>query len=428
MSIANPPTEDLPIFDTSVFTSDTTSLTTADADLRYLRYPVSQGSETISANLVVSGITTLAPTTISGSATINGATFNQSSPAFELNYPVNSGRFDFYANTAGGVNTRGGKIDATGVHTISKFDTIDEVGGLLDIGTATTRTGTISIGSSNPTANKSITIGNQIGTGTCNTSLYGTSVSVGSGNTTATAIQCATTGGAINIGTAGSTSTITIGNNTAGTSTIANLRSNTINIQGSNNTGSLLIGSTMTSGTLTIGGSSTNTLTIQRPIQLSSGSDPASASSAIGYQLPSVSSGTGVLSLPLANLQYTISTGLRTLGIGVWLLSLNVDFAAAASVANFNYNMGFMSSAPITGDSATASSAPTNTIAGINGNVRSDDNTNLTNGTYIYQIGGVVVNNYGGTYNNMYGIMNFTWNTTGTIDIGAFRIIATRIG
>lgn len=426
MSIANPPTEYLPIFDTSVFTSDTNSLTTADADLRYLRYPVSQGSETISANLVVNGITTLAPTTISGSATINGATFNQTSPAYELNYPVNSGRFDFYANTGGGVNTRGGKIDATGVHTISKFDTIDEVAGILDIGVNTTRTGAISIGASNPTANKSITIGNQIGTGTCNTSLYGTSVSVGSGNTTTTAIAAAT-GGAINIGTAGSTSTITIGNNTGGTSTIANLRSNTINIQCSNNTGSLLIGSTMTSGTLTIGGSSTNTLTIQRPILLSSGSDPASAPTALGYQLPSVSSGTGVLSLPLTNSQYTISTGVRTLGIGVWLLSLNIDFLAAASVTNFNYNMGFMNSAPTTGDSATASSAPTNTIAGINGNQRNDDNTNLSNGTYIYQIGGVVVNNYGGTYNNMYGIFNFTWNTTGTIDIGTFRILATRI-
>ena len=184
----------------------------------------------------------------------------------------------------------------------------------------------------------------------------------------------------------------------------------------------------MTSGSLTIGGSSTNTLTIQRPILLSSGSNPASASSAIGYQLPIVSSGTGVLSLPLVNPSYTISTGVRTLGIGVWLLSLNVDMTTASNVANFNYNMGFMSSAPITGDSATASSAPSNTLGGINGNIRNDDNTNLTNGTYIYQIGGVVLNNYGGAYNNMYGIFNFTWNTTGTIDFGTFSILATRIG
>ena len=432
MSVANPPTENLPIFDTSVFTSDTTSLTTADADLRYLRFPTSQGSETISANLVVSGdatingTSTLGVTNVSGTATINGGIFSQSSPQYKLDYPVNSGRYDFYANTAGGVSTRGGKIDATGVYTINKFDTIDDTAGTLDIGANVARTGAINIGASNPTANKSITIGNQLGTGTCATSLYGTSLAVGSGNTTTTAIQCAVTGGAINIGTAGASSTITIGNNTAATSTIANLRSNTINIQGSNNAGNLLIGSTMTSGTLTIGGSSTNTLTIQRPIQLSSGADPASATSAIGYTYPNVSAGTGVLAIPAAT--YTLSTGLRTLDIGVWLLSLNIDFVTAALVGNFNYNMGFMNSAPVTGDSATASKAPNNTIAGINGDVRSDDNTNLSNGTYCYQIGGVVVNNYGGTYNNMYGIINMDWSTTGTIDVGAFTIRATRIG
>jgi hypothetical protein len=90
--------------------------------------------------------------------------------------------------------------------------------------------------------------------------------------------------------------------------------------------------------------------------------------------------------------------------------------------------MGFMSSAPVTGDSATASQAPTNTISGINGNLRSDFKSNLSNGTYVNQIGGVVVNNYGGTYNNMYGIFNADWTTSGTITMTSLSIRAVKIG
>ena len=149
MATYDPPTEDLPIFDTSVFTSLTDGLTAAEADARYLRFPVSQGSETISGDLNVSGTSTLGVTNVSGTATINGGIFTQTSPQYKIEYPVNSGRFDFFTNTAGGVSTRGCKIDATGVHTISKFDTIDETAGTLDIGTASARTGSINIGTGN---------------------------------------------------------------------------------------------------------------------------------------------------------------------------------------------------------------------------------------------------------------------------------------
>ena len=116
-----------------------------------------------------------------------------------------------------------------------------------------------------------------------------------------------------------------------------------------------------------------------------------------------------------------------TLGIGVWIVSLYAELVMGTTPESYNYNMGFMSSAPTTGDNASASKAPGNTISGINGNQRSDDNTNLTNGTYVYQVGGVVLNNYGGTYNSLYGILNADWTTTGTITMTTLTLRAVRI-
>ena len=87
--------------------------------------------------------------------------------------------------------------------------------------------------------------------------------------------------------------------------------------------------------------------------------------------------------------------------------------------------MGLMTSAPTTGDSASASSATANTISGVNGNQRNDNNSTINNGTYIYQVGGVVLNNYAGTYNSLYGIYNAKWNTgtiAATVTLRAARI------
>lgn len=47
MADYKPPTENLPIFDKSVFTTDTTVLTQGGADNRYLRYPNAQGPENL---------------------------------------------------------------------------------------------------------------------------------------------------------------------------------------------------------------------------------------------------------------------------------------------------------------------------------------------------------------------------------------------
>jgi len=70
-----PPTETLPIFDAGVFTTNDSTLTIAQADARYLKFPVGQGTETI-PNLVVSGTAT-APTFI-GALTGNADTATRS--------------------------------------------------------------------------------------------------------------------------------------------------------------------------------------------------------------------------------------------------------------------------------------------------------------------------------------------------------------
>ena len=67
MSAYNPPIENVPIIDSSLFSVSDTSLTKAEADLLYLHYPIGQGNETIpsltingsktiGANIIMSGV------------------------------------------------------------------------------------------------------------------------------------------------------------------------------------------------------------------------------------------------------------------------------------------------------------------------------------------------------------------------------------
>jgi hypothetical protein len=229
--------------------------------------------------------------------------------------------------------------------------------------------------------------------------------------------------GAINIGSGASTKNITIGSTTGGTTTI---RGGDISLNGGASGAFDLFSTSTTGGRITIGAATGNQiLTIQRPVRVVAGSDPANVSFAVGYEMPNVTGTSGVIGKPTDT--YTWSTGVMNLGIGVWIVSLYAELVTAATVMEYNYNMGFMSSVPTTGDSASASKAPGNTISGINGNQRSDDNTNLTNGIYAYQVGGIVLNNYGGTYNTLYGIFNADWATSGTIAMTKFTLRAARI-
>ena len=252
----------------------------------------------------------------------------------------------------------------------------------------------------------------QINIGTATTSVGTINIGIGSNQT-----------GAINIGSGGSTKNITIGSTTGGTTTI---RGGDISLNGGASGAFDLFTNSTTGGTITIGAATGNqTLTIQRPVRVVAASDPSSASIAVGYVIPNVTSSSGAIAIP--GNTYTWSTGPMTLGIGVWIVSLYAELVMATTPGMYNYNMGFMSSAPTTGDSATASRAPGNTISGINGNQRSDDNSTMSNGTYAYQVGGVCLNNYGGTYNSLYGIFNADWTTTGTIAMTALTLRAVRI-
>lgn len=70
MAVYNPPTEDLPIFDNSVFTSGNELLTVDIANNNYLKFPLAQGAETLT------DITVLGTSTFNGTETHNNtATF-----------------------------------------------------------------------------------------------------------------------------------------------------------------------------------------------------------------------------------------------------------------------------------------------------------------------------------------------------------------
>jgi hypothetical protein len=398
MATYPPPTEIIPQFNSTDFNSALQDgLTIAEADTRYLKYPVSQGSETISGDLGVSGI-----------ATLGTATFTNASPEYRIEYPVNSGRIDFFSNTAGGVLTRGCKIDATGVHTNSKFDTIDETAGTLDIGNNTNRSGPINIGTGTG-ASKNITIG----TGSGGTTLIrGATMNMSSGTTgnnnlftpstggsltilpsdatvSSTALNIATGSaytGTISIGTGAGSKSITIGGS-AGTTSIQGLNvvcsGTNASLRGTNIT---QMGDTMTSGSINLGrtdatvsstainiasgsaytgvinigtgSGNTNSVNIGRGSMITVDGDsggiptiffnrpitpsytPASiASTTLGYTDFPVASSFGTLSNTVSNIaQFSI-------GVGVWDLKARVRITSIASVAGNFFRLGFTSSA-----------------------------------------------------------------------------------
>lgn len=337
MAIYNPPLENLPVFNTSVFVNEDGGLSIAEADARYLRFPVSQGSETISGSL-----------TISGTTTANGLTLTNLSPQYKIDFPVNSGRIDFFANTSGGVSTRGLKVDATGVHTIQKYDTIDETTGTLDIGTLATRSGTINIGTG--TTSKSINISSSSGAG--NTTIgggslllrpsasgtigigdQGTSGSIIIGRSDGTASSQtiaigngASQSGAISIGTGTTTAkNITIGTGSGGTTLI---RGSNVELQ-SGGSGANLLFSSATGGSLTIGGTTTGTqvLNINRPFTpqyLPS----AIASTNVGHIATPTASGLTAMTTSAGNLANF------SLGVGVWNVMVKVRITSITAFAS----------------------------------------------------------------------------------------------
>jgi len=233
MATYPPPTEIIPQFNSTDFNSALQeSLTIAEADTRYLKYPISQGSETISGNLTVSGtlsagastLTSVATNTITGSGTI------QVSPTTGINIADNL--------TSGSINI--GRQDATSTST------------LVNIASGNGQTGAINFGTG--TGTKTITIGNDTATtteikgSTINATRLAVSGTLTAGTFSPATINCATlnsatatnqsvggnlttnnlalgnniSSGQINIGNGLSSGIIDIGKGTGGTITIAN--------------------------------------------------------------------------------------------------------------------------------------------------------------------------------------------------------------
>mgnify|MGYP003648371968 CR=1 FL=1 len=218
MATYPPPTETLPTFNSTVFTSPLTdSLTIAEADLRYLKFPISQGSETIAGDLTVSGTLTagtFAPTSITCD-TLQGTSI--SSVVSLYSEATRSGRIEIGTGTTdtrdifigtnaivSGTKTRirGANID------IQSQDTIQITnGGLLTITAGAPIT--ISTG-----ATQNISIGANM-TNTASFQIGGTS----GGSATYTIASGNAQTGTISFGSGTGTKTMTIG----GTNTTLNL-------------------------------------------------------------------------------------------------------------------------------------------------------------------------------------------------------------
>lgn len=273
MATYAPPSETLTIFNPDVF------LTNDAGD--FLDFPVAQGSETFPFGLTTSSLTTVAPTTI------DSLVMSDLNPSYKIDYPVNSGRIEFFSNNAVGVSTRGGEIDATGVYTISTLDTIDETAGTLNIGTLAARTGAINIGTG--TGTKNITIGNATGTtvalagSTITASLMSIAGTLSAGASTLTSVITNTltssapsgsallfnniTTGNVNIATAATGGIVFIGNGTPSTP-----NTNSVQIlSGASGTGELWLGyggaRTIriggTNSTIEVGDTTTSTLSLR---------------------------------------------------------------------------------------------------------------------------------------------------------------------
>jgi len=119
MSAYNPPTENVPIFDSSLFRQENTdgTLTINIADKRYLRFPIGQGAETI-PSLAVQGQTQTATCVITNAngATSNGSlsiTDTSTGKAILENPNTSSGSYNFAVPANGGsIITKGSAINS----------------------------------------------------------------------------------------------------------------------------------------------------------------------------------------------------------------------------------------------------------------------------------------------------------------------------
>ena len=171
-----------------------------------------------------------------------------------------AGNMNAYNITASNVMTAN-SIQSSTTETQMDIAT-NQIGGVLNIGTETTRTGIINIGTG--TTAKNIYIGTKSGSGATTLQMSGSAISIGQSNTSTLNLNPNTTGsgtlnmgngmagGTINMGTGMTGGTINIGNNgTSASTTPLNIAT------GSNVNGPINIGNSASAKTINIGGTST---------------------------------------------------------------------------------------------------------------------------------------------------------------------------
>ena len=112
MATYNPPTENLSVFDSGVFhaVSGSSGLTIDQGDLRYLRFPLGQGGETLPSVSVTGTASIGGATTMSGDITLNEASGQQtitcSAPSgLNISTNVNQAPISFTAQSSSGTYT-----------------------------------------------------------------------------------------------------------------------------------------------------------------------------------------------------------------------------------------------------------------------------------------------------------------------------------
>jgi len=152
MTSYEPPTEDLAIFDPSVFSINDEPLTYAQAVKKFLKYPIAQGTETIES-LNTGGVLEIRSNGTTGVKILNNQTGSAAQP------PI-TGRTDFFNENTSGVEVNSAMIDYSGIHT-GTLNTLDSVSGALNICPNIARAAPINIATgTNATSGCIVNIGN----------------------------------------------------------------------------------------------------------------------------------------------------------------------------------------------------------------------------------------------------------------------------
>jgi hypothetical protein len=259
MATYPPPTEIIPQFNSTDFNSALQeSLTIAEADTRYLKYPISQGSETISGNLTTTGaiITSAIQGTAVGTAT---SLYSETSRTGAINFGTGSSSktITIGNDTATTTEIKGSTINATRLAVSGTLTAGTFAPATISCATLNSATGTNQTVGGNLTTNN-LALGNNISSGQIN---------IGNGLTSGIIDIGKGTGGTITIantnGLCGTAVQICSGASALNNSTCVIGKNSALSIN--NDTGNVNLSTTQTttSGTLTIANEAGSNRTIQ---------------------------------------------------------------------------------------------------------------------------------------------------------------------